>query len=326
MARLPGRILSAIRQLDSSSTLTVGLCLVYGGVMAMAAPGFASWSNFSNVLLASLPLLIVASGQTVVLVTGGIDLSVTSTIALASIVGGMVCAGTPDSLLANHPLAFPVALLAMLITGALIGAFNGLCVAWIGMPPFIVTLTTMMFFSGLAIWLTDSQPIGMLPRGWLLLGQQEWLSAPVALATAGLVQFMLHHTLCGLGWHAIGSNRQTARVSGVAVMPLTILAYVTSGACAAVAAVIITGQLESASPSQWRNNLLDVIGAALLGGASLAGGRGSIWGTAVGVIMLVLIDNSLNLLNLSQFTILIAKGSVILLAASLDAARQRPGD
>jgi ribose/xylose/arabinose/galactoside ABC-type transport system permease subunit len=324
LARRLGSLLDAGKRLASSSTLTVGLCLVYGAVMALVAPGFASGSNFSNVLLAFLPLLIVASGQTVVLVTAGIDLSVTSIIAVASITGAAICS-EQSGILAGHPLALPLALLAMLVAGAFIGAFNGCCVACLGMPPFIVTLATMMFFSGLAIWWTDSQPIGNLPRSWTVLGQREWLAAMVALAAAGFVQFLLHHTLYGLGWHAVGSNRHTARVSGVSVTRLTVLAYVTSGLCAAVAAVIITGQLESASPTQWRNNLLDVIGAAVLGGASLSGGRGSVWSTAVGVVMLVLIDNSLNLLNLSQFTILIAKGSVILLAASLDALRQRPG-
>jgi ribose/xylose/arabinose/galactoside ABC-type transport system permease subunit len=142
---------------------------------------------------------------------------------------------------------------------------------------------------------------------------------------AGGVQFLLSRTLLGIGLVAVGHNPRTARVSGVHVAGVTILAYVLCGACAGIASVLITGQLETGSPVQWENNLLDVIGATVIGGTSLFGGRGSVFGTACGVLLLTLIDNSLNLLNLSHFTIMMAKGGVILLAALLDTLRHRAG-
>ena len=134
---------------------------------------------------------------------------------------------------------------------------------------------------------------------------------------------MLSRSLLGLNLRAIGSNPKTAAVSGVAVSRVVVTAYVISGLCAAIAAVLITGELETGSPVQWENNLLDVIGATVIGGTSLYGGRGNVLWTAYGVLLLTLIDNSLNLLNLSYFTIMMAKGGVILLAALLDTLRHQ---
>jgi ribose/xylose/arabinose/galactoside ABC-type transport system permease subunit len=290
--------------------------------MAWLAPGFATPENFANVLLAMLPLLIVASGQTVVLVTAGIDLSVTSIVALTSVAGAAVCT-SDGGWLAGNIAAVPVAILLMLAIGAIVGGINGSCVATLKMPPFMVTLTTMIFISGLAIWLTQSRSISGLPSGFLILGKNIWVALGIAIAIALSVEMLLSRTLLGLAWRAIGSNPQTARVSGVHVTRSIVLAYVTSGICAAIASILITAQLESGSPSQWENNLLDVIGATVIGGTSLFGGRGSVWWTAGGVLLLSLIDNSLNLLNLSHFTIMITKGSVILLAAYLDTLRHR---
>jgi ribose/xylose/arabinose/galactoside ABC-type transport system permease subunit len=191
------------------------------------------------------------------------------------------------------------------------------------MPAFIVTLTTMMFVSGLTIWLTQSESIYNLPSGFLLLGKNIWAATAVTAAVAASAQFMLSRTYFGMCVRAVGGNPKAARVSGIHVARVTTTAYVISGACAAIAAVLITGQLETGSPVQWENNLLDVIGATVIGGTSLYGGRGSVLWTVFGVLLLTLIDNSLNLLNLSYFTIMMAKGGVILLAALLDAVRYR---
>jgi ribose transport system permease protein len=137
------------------------------------------------------------------------------------------------------------------------------------------------------------------------------------------IQFLLSQTLLGMGWRAVGYNAETARVSGVHVHGVTLAAYVLSGITAGVASILITGQLETGSPVQWENNLLDVIGATVIGGTSLYGGRGNMLWTLSGVLLLTLIDNSLNLLNLSYFTIMMAKGAIILLAALLDTLRHR---
>ena len=298
------------------------LCGVYCAIMTPLALGFMTAENLGNILAAMLPLLVVATGQTVVLITRGIDLSATSVIALTSITGAAIIT-SDGGFLADSALATPVAIAAMLLVGAIVGLVNGSCIAWLRMPPFIVTLTSMMFVSGLAIWLTQSKSISDLPQSFLTIGKSIWLATMITVLVAGGVQCLLSRSLLGIQLRAIGNNPQTAVMSGIPVVRVTILAYVISGLCAAIASVLITGELETGSPVQWENNLLDIIGATVIGGTSLYGGRGNVVWTLTGVLLLTLIDNSLNLLNLSQFTIMMSKGGVILLAALLDTVRYR---
>jgi ribose/xylose/arabinose/galactoside ABC-type transport system permease subunit len=307
-----------------SEYLVLVLCAVYFAAMAPLAPGFATPPNVANILSAMLPLLVVATGQTLVLIAAGIDLSVTSIIAMASVTGAMLITGDGGPL-AGTALAAPAGVLAMLGVGAAIGALNGAVITIFRMPPFIVTLTTMMFFSGAAIWLTGSESLYNLPPGFVMLGRHVWMAA----AIAGLVTIAAHlattRTLYGRRLYAVGHNPRAALISGIPVDRVTVLTYVASGVSAAVAAVLITGRLETGSPVHWRNNLLDVIGATVIGGTSLYGGRGKVVWTVFGVLFLTLIDNSLNLLSLSYFTIMMVKGVIILLAAVLDAMRTRAG-
>jgi ribose/xylose/arabinose/galactoside ABC-type transport system permease subunit len=216
-----------------------------------------------------------------------------------------------------------VAVLVMLLAGALLGALNGVAVARLRMPAFIVTLTTMMFFSGFAIWLTQSRNIGGLPASFTRLGGNVWIALALAGVTGGLVHLGLSRSLFGRWLYAVGHNVRAANVSGVPVAGVVVGAYIASGLCAAVAAVIYTGQAEAGSPVLGQRILLDVIGATVLGGASLFGGKGKVLWTLWGVLFFKLIDNSLNLLNLTVFTITMVKGAVILGAAVLDATRQR---
>jgi ribose/xylose/arabinose/galactoside ABC-type transport system permease subunit len=307
-----------------SEYLVLVLCAVYAAAMAPVAPGFASPANVANVLSAMLPLLVVAAGQTLVLIAAGIDLSVTSIIAMASVTGAM--AMTADGgWLAGSPLAAPAGALVMLTVGAAIGVLNGTVITAFRMPPFIVTLTTMMFFSGAAIWLTGSESLYNLPPGFVMLGRHPWTAAVVAGGVTLALHLATTRTLYGRRLHAIGHNARAALVSGVPVERVTVLTYVASGVCAGVAAILITGRLETGSPVHWRNNLLDVIGATVIGGTSLYGGRGKVIWTLFGVLFLTVIDNSLNLLSLSYFTIMMVKGGIILLAAVLDAVRTRAG-
>jgi ribose/xylose/arabinose/galactoside ABC-type transport system permease subunit len=307
-----------------SEYLVLLLCGAYFVAVAPFTPGFASTANVGNILSAMLPLLVVATGQTLVLITAGIDLSVTSIIAMASVTGAMVM--TADGgYLAGSPLAAPAGVIVMLLVGATVGAFNGLVITTFRMPPFIVTLTTMMFVSGTAIWVTGSESLYNLPAGFVALGRNVWTTAAIAGGVTLLAHLATTRTLYGHRLHAVGHNPRAALISGVPVDRVSVLTYVASGLCAAVAAVLITGRLETGSPVHWRNNLLDVIGATVIGGTSLYGGRGKVVWTVFGVLFLTLIDNSLNLLSLSYFTIMMVKGGVILFAAVLDAARTRAG-
>lgn len=317
-ARLAPLLVRSLR----SEYLILLLCLLYFASVAPFTPGFTAPGNFANVLTTLLPLFMVAAGQTMVLIGGGIDLSVTSVIALCSITGAAVMNGE-HGWLAGHPLAVPIGVAAMLFVGAITGGFNGLAITWFRMPPFIVTLTSMMFFSGLAIWLTQSKNIGNLPPSFNAIGSQLWIALPVSVLLGAGAHFLLSRTLGGRWLYAVGHNLQAARISGVPVEGVLIASYVLSGLCAAAASILYTGQAESGSPILAQKLLLDVIGATVIGGTSLFGGKGKILGTLFGVLFIKLIDNSLNLLDLSYFSIMMAKGGVILFAAFMDALRNR---
>src|SRR5688500_6318798 len=310
------------RRAALSEHLVLWLCIGYAAAVTPFAPGFLSAGNLTSILLTLLPLFVVALGQTIVLIAGGIDLSVTSIIALASVVGAMIINATNGWLAGAEP-ATPAAVVTMLLLGAALGSLNGFAIARLRMPAFIVTLTTMMFFSGFAIWLTQSRNIGGLPAAFIQLGSNVWIALAIATATASLIHVGLRRSLAGRWLYAIGHNVRTAHVSGVPVTGVTIGAYVASGVCAAIAAILYTGQAEAGSPVLGQRILLDVIGATVIGGASLFGGKGKVLWTLWGVLFFKLIDNSLNLLNFSVFTITMVKGAVILGAAVLDAMRQR---
>ncbi|MCA9191646.1 MAG: ABC transporter permease [Planctomycetales bacterium] len=305
-----------------SGYLTLLLCGVYCLAVGTWVPGFFTLENAHNVLLALLPLLVVATGQTVVLMTAGIDLSVTSIIAITSVIGAQLITSDGGPLAENW-LATPIAAIAMLCLGVGLGLANGICVAVLKMPAFIATLTSMMFLSGLAIWWTQSEQIYNLPRSFLSIGNQLGSVLLITILLTGSVHFLINRTLFGMRLRAVGHNPLAARTSGVPVSKTIVWAYVLSGFTAALASVLITGQLETGSPVQWENNLLDIVGATVIGGTSLYGGRGSVIWTASGVLLLSLIDSSLNLLSLSHFTIMMIKGAVILLAALLDTLRYR---
>jgi ribose/xylose/arabinose/galactoside ABC-type transport system permease subunit len=302
------------------------LCAAVFVAFAPFTPGFLTPGNLWNVLISCLPLLLVATGQTAVLITGGIDLSVTAAIGLSSVTGALVMSGD-QGWLRGSPLATPVALAVMFATGAGLGLVNGVSIAWLRMPAFMVTLTTTLFFSGFAVWLAkrlvDAESLYNLPTAFLALGGHAWLALALAVAATGAAHLLLTRTLLGRWFHAVGHNARTSLISGVPVAAVTVSAYVLSGLFAAMASVLLTARLETGSPNHGKALLLDVIGAAVIGGTSLSGGKGKVLWTVCGVLFLSLLGNGLNLLNLSDFLITIVKGAVILLAALLDVWRTR---
>jgi ribose transport system permease protein len=211
----------------------------------------------------------------------------------------------------------------MLVLGTGLGLAQGFAVARLRLPAFIVTLAGMTGFGGFAVWLTASKAINQLPPVFTALGGRPVLAGAIAAAAGVSVHLMLSRSLFGRWLHAVGHNPRAAGISGVPVPGVIIAAFACSGLLAALAAVLLTGQAETASPVLGQRLLLDIIGAAVIGGTSLFGGRGKVLWTLSGVLFLKLIDNSLNLLNLSLFTITMVKGAVILLAAGLDTFRTR---
>ncbi len=319
-----------LERLILSEYLVFYLTIAYFLAVWPIVPEIASRSSLANMLTDMLPLLVVAIGQTFVLIVAGIDLSVTSIIAMASVMGASVM--TADGgYLGNTVLAVPAGILTFLLVGGLVGWFNGGAVTRLGMPPIIVTLSGLMFLSGAAIWYTtghsETSSIAGLPRSFVVIGQGSISGIPnalwVALAVGVTAHVLLAYTVFGRWLYAIGINRKAAEVSGVPVGTAILWAFVISGVCAAIASILYTGRLETGTPVLGQRILLDIIAAVVIGGTSLAGGKGKIVWTVGGVLFLVVIDTSLKLLGMSLFVVFAVKGAVILLAAVIDALRQR---
>lgn len=282
--------------------------------MAALTEDFATGGNLRSISSATVPLFLLALGQMAVMISGGIDLSVTSTMALVSVTGAAVMRGC------GSPAA---GVAVMLGVGAGIGLLNGGAVAWLRLPPFMVTLTTQMFLSGLAVWAVQSKNIGGIPAGFLRLGQEMPMAAGAAVVCGAMGHVLLRKSVWGRQLYAAGLNAEAARFSGLPVPWVRVRSYVVSGLLAAAAAVILTARLETGSPVLGQRMLLDVIGAAVLGGVSLQGGRGHVLWVLGGALFFAVLDNALNLLGLSHFRIMMVKGCVILAAAAYDAWRTK---
>ena len=331
------------RAIVLSDHFVLVLTLLYFLLMWAIYPHMGARRNLANLFSNVWPLLALVIGQMFVLIVGGIDLSQTSIMAVTSVLGAMIMATRFDpakfehnplwevvfseqgGLLAGSALAVPAAVLVIILVGVSIGLLNGLAVAKLKMPPFMVTLVAMSFFSGLAIYLTRSENIMYLPAGFVAIGKGSFGPIPIAMLIvvllAAVAFVVLDLSMLGRWFYAVGQNVKTARVSGIPTERVVILAYVFSGFCAAVGAILYSARLEAGRPTLGRNLLLDVIGAAVIGGISLFGGKGKVLWAVYGVLFFVVLDNSLNKMPLDFYSIDIIKGSVILLAAILDALR-----
>lgn len=297
------------------------LCaVVWVAAVSLYRPEVLSGRNLSNVGLAALPLFVAAVGQLFVLVVGGIDLSTAAVAGAATVAAGLAMAGVPGA---------AVGVAVLVAVGLGVGLFHGVAVAGLRMPPFLVTLATSSAVAGGAVWATRSQKIGDLPDGFVNVGWRGallgvpapvWVAAGVAL----VAHLVLTRTLFGRHLYAVGLNPATARVSGVPVGRRVAAAFAVAGVCAAVAGLMLAGRQRAAAADLWRPDvLLDVLGAAVIGGASLRGGRGTVFGVVVGVAVIALIGNTLTLLDLDSWHVVMAKGGLIFLAASLDVLRTR---
>jgi ribose/xylose/arabinose/galactoside ABC-type transport system permease subunit len=326
LLRLRQRAVDILR----SEYLVLVLTILYFLVLWPIVPAIAAPATLLDIVAYMGPLLVVAIGQTFVLIVAAIDLSAPSVLAMSAVVAASIMTAD-DGYLAKTPFAVPGGLLSFLAIGGAIGWLNGAAVTALKMPPFIVTLSTMMFFSGAAIWYTavhtDATSIGNLPPAFIAIGQTEAGGGVIALSIAAVVAVVGHLTLSrtvfGRWLYAIGANPVAAEISGVPVRRAVTWAFVISGFCTAIASILYTGRLETGSPVLGQRILLDIIGAAVIGGVSLFGGKGKVIWTLFGVLFLSVIDKSLQLLGLSQFWVLVIKGSVILAAAIADATRHR---
>jgi ribose transport system permease protein len=296
------------------------LCVVLG----LTTDRFFTAANGLNVLRQISVNICIATGMTLVILTAGIDLSVGSVLALC----GAIAAG-----LITRGLSFPSldlfvgftmtgAVLSALLSGGLIGVFNGWMVTRFRVPPFVTTLAMLTIARGLTMLYTGGHPISQLGSGFAWLGSGTMLGIPVPVWMALLVVLAAHvftmHTRTGRYIYAIGGNEEAARLSGINIASVKRKVYAISGALAALGGLIVTARLDSAQPNAGTGYELDAIAAVVIGGTSLSGGRGSVAGTVMGAVIIGVLNNGLVLLNVSPFWQQVVKGSVILLAVIVD--------
>lgn len=279
------------------------------------SPFFLAVGNFRNILLSVAVLGILAVPSTLLLVSANVDLSVASNAALC----GMIVA------LVGNEYGFVVGVLACIATGLVLGAINGALVSWVGINSIITTLGTLSIYRGVVKLMSNGQTVRV--DGFAALGSGSTLGIPNAVlllaVVAVLFLLLMRYTVYGRSIYALGANEQAARLSGIRIRLNLFVAFVMTGFCGAVAGMILTSQLRAAAPVAGLGLELSVVAAVLLGGASLTGGRGTIVGTLLGVLILGTLNNGLTIINVSSFWQEIARGAVLILAVGLDQIRIR---
>ena len=292
----------------------IGLILLIV-VISIMNSAFLDLSNLLNLLRQVSINGLIAFGMTFVILTGGIDLSVGSILALSSAFTAILITSGLDPI---------VALIVGVLGGFLLGVFNGVLVTLGSMAPFIVTLATMTIFRGLTLVVTDGNPITNLGDSYMfqLFGKGYFFGIPVPAVTMIIVfiilAIILQKTTFGRHTYAIGGNEVASKISGIKVNRVKILIYGISGLMSALAGAILTSRLNSAQPTAGTSYELDAIAAVVLGGTSLTGGKGRIVGTLIGVLIIGVLNNGLNLLGVSSFYQQVVKGIVILIAVLID--------
>jgi ribose transport system permease protein len=290
------------------------ICILF----AVLTPNFVSQNNFVNVVRQASINIVLAAGMTFVILTGGIDLAVGSVLGFTAVIA-VVVSVTPGLDWA----AVPVALLA----GALVGVLTGATVAYVGLPPFIVTLGTYTAIRGAAYLAAGgttviNSKIGFAWIGNGYVGPVPWLVI-IALLTIAVSAFILHKTVLGVHIYAVGGNPIAARLTGIPVPFVLIFSYGVSGLLSGLGGVMSASRLYSAQGQLGIGYELDAIAAVILGGTSFSGGIGTVFGTLIGALIIAVLNNGLTLMNVSFYWQLVIKGAVIILAVMLDKLRTR---
>jgi ribose/xylose/arabinose/galactoside ABC-type transport system permease subunit len=277
-------------------------------VLALATDTFFTTDNLTNVLRQNAFPAVIAAGMTFVILTAGIDLSVGSVVGLS----GVLCA---DALVHGWSLWTSAGL--GLLVGLATGAVNGLIITRVRVPPFVVTLAMMLVVRGAAYKYTNANTIAGLPSSFALLSQRGSM-AIVMVVVFAIAWVLLTRTAFGRHVYATGGNPDAAWLSGVRVNRVLMAVYVLCGLGAGLAGVLVASRLNAGYPRAGELYELDAVAAVVVGGTSLFGGRGSIWGTLAGAFFIGILNNGLNLYNVSPYDQMIVKGAVLLAAASLD--------
>ncbi|CAN7757043.1 ABC transporter permease [Mesorhizobium sp. LjNodule214] len=318
-SRVGSRVLRRFVETRELTLLVLIVAIIVG--MSLASPVFLSLANFRAIAIGMAPTVIIAVGMTVLLVSGGFDLSVGSVLALAS---------TVTALLLLSGASIPLAILGALALGVIIGLANGIVVTRIGVNPLVATLGSMSIARGIALVLTEGFSLSNLPPAFGWAGRAEILGLPfllwVALALVVVFDLAMRHGSFFRQLYYIGSNEKAARLSGLAVDRVRTLAYMLSGLLAALAGVLLASRLMSGTPTAGNALELQVLAAAVIGGASLRGGEGTVLGAFLGVVFVALINNAMTMLAVSIYWQMIVTGAVLVVAVALDMLVRRGDD
>jgi ribose/xylose/arabinose/galactoside ABC-type transport system permease subunit len=312
------------RRVDFSEIAIVLVFAVIVIYLSVTTSAFLSASNIMSILVATSLIAVVACGQTFVIITGGIDLSSGSVVALAGVITGLV--------LHVPGMPIPAAIAIGILVGLACGLFNGLSVTYLNMSPFIVTLAAMSMARGLAFIIPNGQTVFGFDDAFDAIGGGLWtlpgigplpVAGVISLACLAVGAFVLRKTVFGSEVYSVGGNREAALMAGIPVRRTLIIVYMIAGALAGLGGVILTGRLDSAQPNAANGLELNAIAAVVIGGASLFGGRGSMLGTILGVLLIGVINNGLTLNNVEPFWVQFIQGAVIFLAVLFDSLNQR---
>lgn len=304
--------------------LAFGSLVVICVFFAIADPIFLSYGNVTSILFSTVVIGTLALGATFVIITGGIDLSVGTGMALCAVISGV--------LITEMGLPIPLGVLGTLLFGALIGFVNGLNVTVLGLPPFIATLAMMLVAGGLALVISGSAPIYFESAGYTdistgsIIPGTDFPNAVLILAAVAVVAGVaLSRTVLGRYTYSIGSNEEATALSGIDVRKWKIIIYTLAGLFIGLAGVLISARLGSAQPATGMGYELQAIAAVVIGGTSLSGGKGSIVGTVIGALIISVLNNGLQVLAVPQEWQNVILGSVIVAAVYADMARKRAG-
>ncbi|MEH1969129.1 ABC transporter permease subunit [Nostoc sp.] len=306
--------ISTLLEVAGILPILVIICILF----AFLSPNFLTGGNIVNILRQASINIVLATGMTFVILTGGIDLSVGSILAVSAVVALLV-----SLLPALSWAAVPAALLA----GLLLGLLNGALITFLDVPPFIVTLGSLTALRGVAFLIAKgttliNRDINFAWVGNTYIGPIPWLVI-IALLTVIASWFILRQTVLGVQIYAVGGNERAARLTGIKVNRVLLFVYGISGLLAGLAGIMSASRLYSASGVLGQGYELDAIAAVILGGTSFTGGIGTIGGTLLGALIIAILNNGLTLLNLSYFWQLVVKGLVIILAVTIDRLRRR---
>jgi ribose transport system permease protein len=285
------------------------LCIV----MSFLSDNFFTSSNFLNIARQISVTAISAVGMTLVIIIGGIDLSIGSVIAFSGVIAASTLSTTQSPVLA---------VLAALAAGAVVGFVNGFVTAKAQITGFITTLATMGIVRGISFIYTGGYPITIMDKNFSFLGIGYLFMVPVPILIMLLIlalgYFLTNHTRFGRYVYALGGNEQTTRWSGINVDRIKIYVYTLSGLLTALAGIVLAGRLSSGQPNAGQSFEFDVITAVIVGGTSLMGGKGNVLGTLIGVVLIGVLSNGLTLLNVSSYYQMVVKGIIILIAVLVD--------